>query len=258
MDKRIIKIDIQGIEKTFSYPELKILFKGEIDDSNDPDNFEIKIYNLTESTSNKIKQGAIIRIQAGKENDFGTFQIGKIQKVNSYKKGRNYITEILMDTGDLSLSTVIINESFNPPINTKQILERIIPRGKLEVGPINLKNNVSYQRGKVVRGKLISVIKQLAKESQTQVIIQNGIITFSNDTIKKAFKLGAKTGLISRPKKVSETNSNSDLIIKMIFDHRVKLGSLIILESETANGQFKITKAKFNDDFTIDAELEAV
>jgi len=256
--KRIIKVDIGGLSETLSYPALKIEFKGEIDDDNESDIFMIKIFNLSISTINKIKKGADISLQAGYEDNFGTLNIGKVVSVSNFKNSTEYVTEIKMSTDTDSWTNDYINQVFNPPITSKQILERLVPLSGLSTGIINLEKVVTYQRGKAVSGKLIDVVKQIAKESATPITISNGKINFTNKQISRGFLISSTSGLISIPKKIDEKDSNIDYSFKILFNSNIKPKSLVKLESKNVNGNFEVVKATFNEDFTIDLFVKEV
>lgn len=258
MYRRIIKVDIDGLENTLSYPELKIIFSGEIDDDNEADEFDIKIYNLSERTRNNIKKESSIRLQAGYQDNFGTLTVGEIQSVESYKKKANYVTEITMTTASKSWTDDIINKTFNPPITSKQILERIIPSTGLEQGLIELVDNKNYQLGKTVNGRAINVIKQIAKESNTPITISNGKINFTNGKVNTGYLLSADSGLISSPRAVDNKDDEADWNIQVLFNHNIKPKSRIKVESNSINGQFDVVKAKFNEDFTVNLYIKEV
>ena len=256
--QRIIKVDINGVGKTLEYPELKIEFEGEFDNDNEPDEFIIMIYNLTQTTINKIVNESDISLQAGYQDDFGTITIGIIKDVKSYKKKADYITEILMNTDNKSWNDNIVNKTFNPPITAKQILERLIPSTSLETGIIQLTDNKVYKRGKTVRGRISDVIKQIAIETNTNLTIQDGKVNITTGQVTKGFLVNAKSGLISTPIKVDKKDSDVVCSFDILFNHNIKNKSLIKLESKTFNGQYEVVKAKFNKGFTITIEVKEV
>lgn len=256
--KRIIKLDIEGVPVTLSYPEVKITFKGEIDNDNEADIFEIKVYNRSSDTINLIKSGARISLQAGYEDDFGTINVGVIKDVMTYKEQSNVVTEIIMTTDSDEWTLATINKTFNPPINAKQILERITPLSGLETGLINLKDNVSYQRGKTVSGKVINVIKQIAKECNTPITISNGKINYTFESIKSFVIIKSDSGLISSVKKVNQKDSESEFIFDSIMLFKLKPKALVKIESTNVTGDFEVVKVKYNEDFTMSVEVKGV
>jgi len=259
MFKRIIKVDIDGLEKTLDYPELNIEFKGEFSNDNDPDDFIIYIRGLSQTTINKINKDKEINLQAGYQDDFGTIITGIIKDAQSYKKDSTTMTEITVNNDNSSWNDNIINQTFNPPITTKQILERIIPASSLETGFIELKDNKTYQRGKTVTGRLSSVIKQLGRESNTNITLSNGKVNLTtSQTSKKGYLVNAKSGLISTPQKINKKDSEAVATFDMLFNHNIKNKSLIKLESSTFNGNYEVVNAKFNKDFTITLEIKEV
>jgi len=256
--RRIIKVDINGLGKTLDYPALKIEFEGEFDDDNEPDEFKIMIYNLGQTTTNKLKTDSDISLQAGYEDDFGTISVGTIKDIQSYKKEADYITEILMNTDNKSWNDNIINQTFNPPITAKQILERLIPLTSLETGIIQLTDDKVYKRGKTVRGRTGDVIKQIANETNTTLTIQNGKVDITTGQITKGFLINSRSGLISTPRKVDKKDSDVICSFDILFNHNLKNKSLIKLESKTFNGQYEVVTAKFNKDYTITVEVKEV
>ena len=257
--KRVIKVDIDGVGKTLEYPKLNIEFDGEFSNDNDPDDFKVYIRGLSQSTINKINIDKDINLQAGYQDDFGTIITGIIKDVQAYKKDSTTMTEIIINNDNKSWNDNIINQTFNPPITTKKILERIIPSSKLETGFIELKDNKTYQRGKTVRGRISSVIKQLGRESNTNITLSNNKVNITtSQTTKKAFIVNSSSGLITTPRKVTEKDNEAVCRFDILFNHNIKNKSLIKLESKTFNGNFEVTKAKFNKDFSITVEVKEV
>lgn len=256
--KRIIKVDIDGVGKTLSYPELKIEFSGEIDNDNEADSFEIIIYNLSQNTINNIKEGSDISLQAGYQDDFGTINIGVIDNVSTNVESSSKVTKILMTTATRSWTDDIISKTFNPPITSTQILQRIVPLSGLETGFIQLENEITYQRGKTVYGRVIDVVKMLAKETNTPITISNGKINFTNNQITKGYLISADSGMISSPSKIDEKNSDADYTVSILFNHNIKPKSLIKVQSTVLRGSFEVIRAKYNDDFTIDLDIKEV
>lgn len=253
---RKIEIDIEGLPKTLSYPELKIKFKGEIDSDDEENIFEIEFYNLDDNTINTIKENSQIKLRAGHEKTLGTLATGIVKDLNTTYKNANKITEITMTTGSKSWTEDYISRSFNGPISAKKVLERLIPSSGLDLGVINLNKNVSYKTGLAVRGKIINIIKRIAKDCNTPITINNQKISFTKTEVMQGYLISSSSGLISSPKKILKKDSDADYTIKIILNPNIKLKSRIKLESKNVSGQFDIVKAKFNKDFTIDLNLK--
>lgn len=98
---RVIKVTIdtgKGHLK-FDGEELEIRFEVPFDDDSVPNVSTVQIFNLTNTTINRMKKGQNVVLVAGYRNDNGVLVEAKITKVISRYEGPDKITTITMKEG---------------------------------------------------------------------------------------------------------------------------------------------------------------
>ena len=255
---RKITVDIENVDKVLSYPELEITFNGKMDTDPSPDIFEIRIYNLSNGRINSIKKDAQINLNAGYGDDIGLIFTGVIQRAETITEEASLITLIKVQTGNKNWVAGTISKTYNGQVKASKILADLIPSLGLEAGYIDLVNDVTYKNGKTVFGKIKDVVKQIANECDTPIIIKDGKINFINENTRfqTAYILKSSTGLITSPSKVDD--EKADYQVKCLLNNNLTIKSLIKLESKYITGNFEVVEALFNDDFTQELKLKEV
>jgi len=124
MFNRIAKILIPG----FEIVDLRINFKIEKSLIGYPNLGNIKIYNLKESSRNKIeKQGLSVKLYAGYEdNAVPLLFSGDMRNVVHLKNGTDWISEIFAHDGGNILNTATINKTLPAGVDTEQIYNELV------------------------------------------------------------------------------------------------------------------------------------
>ena len=254
--KRIMQVSISGVDRTFTYPELEINFNGSFDNNAEPNDYTVNIYNLNQDSISRINREAAIILNAGYEGDVGTISAGVITRVETDTSTVNRLTEIEFQDASEQWLNVIVNRTFTGPILASQVLAELTQNIGLEIGFINLVNDITYQTGKTVFGKLSTVLKTIVRETNSNITLRNGKIdiTPSSQGFETGFILNNQSGLISI-NKLDDKDSQAEYKVKMLFNHRIRPKSILSIESTKVQGLFFVIEGKYNNDFTIDVDV---
>ena len=254
--KRIIRVSITGVERTFTYPELEINFAGNFDNNAEPNDYSVNIYNLGQESVSLINRTNAITLSAGYENDVGIISAGVITRVETDTSSVDKLTTIEFQDASSQWLNVNVSRTFTGPITASEVLRQITQNIDLEIGQINLVNNITYQNGKTVVGKLSNVIKKIVRETNSSVTIRNGKIdiTASSTGFETGFILNNQTGLINIDK-LDDKDSQAEYKLNMLMNHRIRPKSILQIESTKVQGLFFVIEGKYNNDFTITAEV---
>ena len=254
---RIIDVSITGPNKTFSYPDLEITFSGDFNEDPQPNTYRVEIYNLSRDSIADINQGESIVLNAGYQDDVGIISAGVVTDIDVDNRGVDVLTKIDFQDASNEWLNAIISRSYTGPILASAIITDLSQSIGLEVGRIDLVNDINYQTGKTVFGKLSNTIRRIARECNTQINISSGRIDFvgRNAGFETGFILNSETGLISSPEKIDSKDSQSEYLVRMLLNHRIRPRSILEIESLTVSGTFFVIRGSYNSDYTMEVEV---
>ncbi|MCL2415788.1 MAG: hypothetical protein FWD01_03140 [Defluviitaleaceae bacterium] len=249
--------------KRFHSDELDIEFKIPFDNDEEPDIAKITIYNLSENSINSITKNQNIIINAGYKGDIGTLFMGTLQKAETKWSGVDKVSAFTIGDGAMQWLTKKVSEAYCENITSAAILQDLTSRFGLELGRLQLVNNLTYPKGRVIDAMLKDAVKQVVKETESQFKISGGKIYImpQNSGIQTGFLLNKNTGLIGSPEvfeKEEGGKTKKGFKITMLLNHRVTVNSIIQVESKTANGIYKILKGKHRCGADFLTEVEVV
>ncbi len=205
----------------------------------------IKIYNLSEKNRNLIYKDKYettiyrqLEFRAGYEEDAPKIFKGNIMQCFSYRSGVNVITEIeCFDGGDAianSVSSITI-EAGQPNNKTLSVLVNDLKNVQLgQIGDFT----GGALRGKVLFGNTSELLKN---ESNNRFFIDSEkvYILNNNECIEGSIQLiTAESGLLESPRR-----SDTQLVFKILFEPRLRVGQILQLESKINsifNGIYKV------------------
>ncbi|MEV9639469.1 hypothetical protein ABZ756_02075 [Mammaliicoccus sciuri] len=248
------KIALQAGGKLIE-PPLTIYFDSEFDDSEEINTTTIKVYNLTDSTIAGIKKNSPILLTAGYEGDTGVIFEGVVNKPQTTWSGVDKITEIECADQHGIYLTKQVNRTFAPGTPASVILKFLISQAGLGIGDFSLVQDFVYRRGKALKGKASTLLKQIVKDTKSKMHIKRGKIyirpTSKGDSV--GFVLNKDSGLIDSPERIEseiedkKTKKKSTRVgwkVKMLLNHKVTVDSLLVIKSKTANGTFRVVKGR--------------
>lgn len=256
-DLKNYSIDPQGVfgskavvrcgDVTINSDKLDLEFIVPFDDDMEPNEAEIIIYNLSETTINRLKVKSGISIEAGYKNDTGIIFKGYINKVSTKYDGADKITT-LKCLDDISQKSVE-NLTFAKNTKASYILKSLIDKTGLPVAAFKMRRDHTYTNEQTVDGDLMGNIKKYAQVCGVSVYVNKGKIYARH--IKEgeniSFTVQSATGMVGSPEPFEEEITAEDFKetvkgydITMLLQHRMTTAAIVSLSSKTANGKFRV------------------
>ena len=228
--------------RRINYPDLDMEFRVDFDTDSEPNLSEIKIYNLSDDTISRIKKGEQLILNAGYERDVGTIVAGVVESQVTSWEGVNKNTTIKVGDGSDRWLKTRISKAFKPGIKASQVIRGIIGEFGLEIGQIKLANDFTYPAGKTCHGQLQVVLQEIVNDAGSKLHITNGVILVRppQEGTQTGWLLNSDTGLLDTPGIIED--DRADWSVKCLLNHRITADSLLVIESRTANGTFRVVK----------------
>ena len=249
--------------KRFNMDDLDIEFSVPFDNNEEPDMASVTIFNLSDNSINSIKKEQNVIVNAGYRRDVGTIFKGTLQKAYTRWQGVDKPTELTIGDGAQQWMTKHVSRAYGDGITASAILKDLTGMFGLELGRLDLVNDLTYPRGRIIDSSLKDALKQIVRETGTEFKISQGRIFIlpHSDGIPTGFLLKSDSGLIGSPE-VFEKEEHGKTIngykIKMLLNHRVTINSTIMVESRTANGTYRVLRGRHRcspSDFLTEVEV---
>lgn len=252
MAKWIRETTVTVSDQVFPYQGYEIHFDVSFDDTEDPDQAKVKIYNLTPDTENNIEVGDDIIIESGYQGDTGTLLEGIITDVHGEADGTERICEIEATDSSNECLNKQITKTFAPGTMGNEIAEFAISEAGLEMREMRLKDNVEYKRGYTADGKVREVMKDVVIndcKSKCQVVDKGVYCLDWKDSIDDAgIVINQDTGMVGIPTRISGDHVVRSYEVKCLLEYRLRAGMVVTVQSETANGLYLVKKGKHKSD----------
>lgn len=212
----------------------------------DVDTGNIKIYNLSKSTVNRLKKGKNIRISAGYEGDYGNIFYGEILNHHTSWQGVDKVTEITLGDSNINYRKLKYSKSFAPNTDNDEVIRHLVTRAGLGIGDFQTVKNRVYKNGLVVSGPIQNSIKKHIAISGSKSYIKKGRIYIRPQTKgnRTGFELNKDTGLVDIPEPI-ETEIDEKIYkgfnVTSLLNHQLEVDSIILIKSKTANGYFRVS-----------------
>lgn len=253
-----------GTQKIES-PPFDIHFQLRFDNEAEPNVAVIDVFNLSQETINKFNRGQNVILNAGYEGDSGTILAGTIDEVSSFwEVGRGSGNERIMrlEVNDAlgRWTSTNINKTYKAGIKASQIIRDMLNMFGLEIGALQLPNDVNYENGRTFSGTLQTALLQVVSDTGARLHISNGAIFVqpSDKGERIAFVLGADTGLIESPERI-DSEEGERWRVTSLLNYRIKPNTIIKIDSINTQGFFRVVKGEHvcgDQDF--DTRMEVV
>lgn len=238
--------------KRYSLNDLDFSFKVSFEDTEKLTTLECTVKNLSPNSRKNIKKGDIIIINAGYEGDIGVIFAGEISAFQHSKSETDWNTKILAAVTVDRWLTAQVNKTYIAGY-AKQILIDLLNIFGLEVGEFALAYNKYYSRGKVCRGKLKDVIKDIVvNDCKSKFTIKNQaiIITPTSGSENIVYTLTENSGLLASKTGKNElstdesSSSNEEETIKRecLLNYRIGAGDRVRIVDRELNGTYRIVR----------------
>ena len=268
-------------EIVFDYEQLDIDFDVKCTDDNNSDIATIKLYNLSDTTLQKLKLNQDVSIDAGYRDIHGVIFNGIVESISTSRDENDFITTIEATPNNRAYTNTIINRQFKAGIKASEVIKQIEKMCNFTMDIKELGKDTVYPNGKVFSGRLSNVITILARDTGTISRFTNTSIEFKlpNKVYSSVLHLGGEQGLIRIDNKMDKADikkkekngskkNKKDEINKQKFDIEclliplIKIGQLLEIESTTFKGKVVVKECNFTasglETFTATATVEVV
>lgn len=266
------KIQVTFDTRTISLDDFDISFVTSFSMDEEPNEFEIEIKNLAQTTINSyiVKDKQCI-INAGYQGDVGNIAKGFIIDTDTGWNNVDKDTRIMALDASEDYLNRFISKSYKDGTMGLEIIRDLCSMTGLAIGEITLKNNAQYVRGRSVTGKLRDLLKEIVVDDcMTNLQITNGTILIRNieQGLVTGFVLSPDTGLIGSPEPITDIDEEvpeemrPDYKVKCLLNYkigpmaRIKINSKVLqAEAIVINGTHRGSKG---GDFITEMEVKLV
>lgn len=240
---------------------------------------KIRVYNLSEDVSNRIKVGWSVFLYAGYEQDLDLplVFVGQATVVRVTKEGADIITIIEADAADLVRNGAKISKSYPPDSELRHIIEDLaanVAKSGIPIGEINTQVNAqellkkAYPNGYNVHGGLIQALEAVCDANAMRAYVSKGKLYIEpkqlNGQLTTVVNVGIDNfkGTLDK-KKVSHGKSKTaepdaddksdDLDLTLYLDGRINLNSIARLTVPGYEGDYEIKSIRLDLDYEGDA-----
>lgn len=273
-------------EIVFDYDELDVEFEVKCTDDNKSDLATIKLYNLSDTTLQKLKLNQDVSIDAGYRELHGVIFNGIVESISTSRDENDFITTIEATPNNRAYANTIINRQFKAGIKASEVIKQIGTMCNFTMDIKELGKDTVYPNGKVFSGRLSNVIPILARDTGTICRFTNTTIEFKlpNKAYSSVLHLGGEQGLIRIDKKMDKadikeknekstnkkakkdnskaTSNKPKFDIECLLIPLIKIGQLLEIESTLFKGQVIVKECSFVasglESFTVSASVEVV
>lgn len=245
----------------FSMDDFNIEASVPFDNDALPNEAEIKIWNLSDTTINNIKSKKVLMMNAGYREDAGVILHGYISSVKTDRSGVDKVTTIyVLDSEDLSKREVK-EIAYAKGTLASHIIREMARYIGLPVAQMHLNQDYRYEDGYTAKGQVTEIISKVAKDCGTTVYINKGklYVRSLRRGADSVFKLTKDTGLIGSPE-YFEDNGSKGYNVKSQLQYRITTASVIDLESMLFKGKLHVRSGTHRISRTGDfvTEMEAL
>lgn len=254
---------VGGLKKGLQVDGHRVSFRVQKTLKSLPNQGECSIYNLSRTQRAQIEElrpkkgdtrGIPVLIKAGyKEGGAGQIWNGDMRTVYSERVGADWITKFETgDGGDSKKSSIHVayGPGTTPDIALRAIVRALgIDEGNVAAAAIKLRQSGAalFPQRLVLSGNAPRQLDRFCDSAGLEWSIQDGAVQIleQGKTLgTKAINLTSKTGLIESP----SIDPLGVLSFKMFIQPDVRCGGLLVLKSQTVQGNYRITKAHWEGD----------
>lgn len=248
--------------RKYTLDNLNFTFEIPFEDSDELTTATITATNLSPDTRNSIQKGHAIIINAGYEGDIGCLFVGKVASLSHKKDTTDWTTKIMATVALDEWLSAQVNKTYKQGITAKAMLTDLFNIFGLEVGAFELAENKSYPRGRVCRGKLKDVLKEIiVSDCKSRMLIRPTgqlIVSKPDSGVNKGYLLSPGTGLLLASDENEVIPIETDLTTKTsssekeeklktrasLLNYHIGPADLIKIQSQSLNGRFMVVRGR--------------
>lgn len=253
-------VEIRVGSRSLSSEDFTIEFTVPFDNDLLPNESEIKIYNLTDTTINLFKLKEELIINAGYKGNTGTILKGNISKCSTQYSGVDKITTIHVLDAEKMSDRKVNDLAFAENTKASTILKQMTKELGITVAQMYLNEDMNYEDGYTATGEITDIIKKIAADCGTSAYINKGELyirnlRLGNDTV---VYLSADSGLIGQPEEFDDGEDKpKGMRIKSQLQHLITTASVIELTAKRSIKKLHIRKGSHkcsSSDFVTEME----
>lgn len=279
--KAVVTVD------TIQFDSLDFQFKVVKTLKPEPNTCELTVYNLTRDHQAQLQQlgqlpastakgtpkaakavkGVPAKLEAGYEAGTSLIWLGDLRTVQTVRDGADWVTTLSSGDGEKAWQNARLHVPYGPKTSIDTALRAIVralgvDEGNLSavIGKIKLAGSGIFPTGAVISGSASRHLIDLARSADLDVSIQDGALQFTDRgkaLAGTALELSSGTGLIESP----TVDNNGLLSARMLMIPDVRVGGLVVVQSDKVKGNFRIVKATWQgdskaDDWYVDVEAQ--
>lgn len=249
--KRTVRVTVGGK----LYQNLRISFQVVSSVRPEPNTAELTIYNLNEESRAAIQKERVpVIIEAGYDDQPAQIFKGYLRDGVNQNRGTDWVTTLITGDGDIAWKESRISESFKKGAEIDKVIEQLFKKLGPTVDVVNALDSIKkgqfrkgltqFTRGTTLYGKTVEQLSKMMKskslewfvdQGQVQVVELDKVIPTSNGKVQR---LTNSTGLIGSP----QVGESKTIKITSLLQPTFRLGTLLVLESDSASGNFRIQK----------------
>lgn len=255
--------------KLYNLSNLYFTFDVPFTDSEELGTATITARNLSKSTRSAIKRGTVVILNAGYEGDIGCIFVGKASRVANKQQGTEWITTITAAEALDEWLTSEVNKTYAAGSKASAIVKDLLNIFGVEIGIFELVVDKEYPRGKVCKGKVKDLVKEIVTlDCKSRFLIRNGtvIINNPNNGQNMGYLLSPSTGLLKATDEVEDTEpvTNQTTIDngaesegqtfkrRCLLNYHLGPADVVGFSSNSLNGAFLIKAGRHTGDPTGD------
>ena len=229
----------------------------------EPNTLSLQVYNLSPDHRAQLQElkpterstrGIPVKIEAG-YSDMSQLWLGDLTTVSSAREGVDWVTTLSSGDGQNAIKNSRIKAPFGPKTDIQTALRAIaksmgVGLGNLNLTALTLKlkdGGTKLPASKIMLGPAYKVMNDIARSADLEWSIQDGALQFTprgKALPTQAFVLTPQTGLIGSP----AVDNEGVLTAQALMIPDLKVGSIVIVESSSVRGQYRVERATWTGD----------
>jgi len=236
---------------------LHVIFTVSKSDSETMNEAKIEIYNANLSTANMFKAGNRLILSAGHSQETGALMLfsGDITRASRLRKGADIIWSIECLDGERSVVDKNIAVSFAAGTDGKKILKEISAELEMTIDQLDIPSGV-LRNGFAFSGAAKDALSKITARLEMNWDIQDSNLRLYKPAVKHegdTLEISSTSGMIGSPENVETAESTESgtpgesipkIQVNCLLDGRIKIGSVVVLKSETINGKIYVSEIK--------------
>lgn len=247
------KYDLDGLDFSFEIP---------FEDSDEPPVATVKVTNLSANTRNSIKKNDPVILNAGYEGDVGCILVGKVVGLKHKQNNVDWTTTLTVQPCAEEILGRLVNKTYAENTKALAMVKDLLNIFGVEVAQCELTNDITYPRGRVCRGNLRQVLKEIiVRECKSRFIIRTTgqtYITKAEDGINNGLTITPASGLLrtdeeeipipietkANSQKTGEARDEDTISRSCLLNYNVATAEVVKVQSSDLNGRFIVVKGK--------------